>query len=264
MGDILLMEMPAFRPEYKKWKKYGYKNTKEKDNLKTILEKSSEGYCMYCYSRIRVDGKLYANLEHAIEKSNSEKLIECIPNIGLTCSVCNQIFKKCGEQKRRLSKDAVQEYEQKSKCTSEKRKQCTVACRALRALQIKYSTLPEAQIILQPMGVTGPETGEKLALQYDILKQEFQPAVNFHTYSEKEKEFIDMHIERFRLNDPVYKTRQLYDFIKNVIDNNGILPKYEYNNLIVDQFYRQLKDKSAEEILKICESIFCIIFHKFV
>ncbi len=53
---------------------------------------------MYCYTRVRVDEKLYANLEHAIEKSNSDKLIECVPNIGLSCPVCNQTFKRIGEK----------------------------------------------------------------------------------------------------------------------------------------------------------------------
>lgn len=58
---------------------------------------------MYCYTRIRIDGKFYANLEHAIEKNNSKKLVECVPNIGLACSVCNQSLKKRGENNRRLS-----------------------------------------------------------------------------------------------------------------------------------------------------------------
>ena len=66
MDNILTLEIPRFHPKYKRREKYGYKNTKEKDNLKAVLEKCSRGYCMYCYSRIRVDGKLYANLEHAI------------------------------------------------------------------------------------------------------------------------------------------------------------------------------------------------------
>lgn len=262
MENILVLEMPLFRPKYKRWKKYGYKNAKEKVNLKAILENSSEGYCMYCYSRIRVDGKLYANLEHAIEKANSDKLIECIPNIGLTCSTCNQIFKRSGEQKRKLSEEAIKEYEHKSKCTLEKRKQCTVPCKALKNLQKKYNALPEGKIILQPMGVKGNETGEELALQYDVLNMEFQPATNSHTYSEREKEFIDIHIKRFRLNDPVYRTRQLYDFIRNVIDNDGKMPEYEFNNWIVKQFYKQMEGKNQKEILKICTSIFCIVFPK--
>lgn len=262
MDNIFLLEMPMFRPKYKKWMKYGYRNAKEKENLKEILENASEGYCMYCYSRIRVDEKLFANLEHAIEKSNSEKLVECIPNIGLTCINCNQIFKKAGEQKRRLPREIVKEYECESKCTSEKRKQCTIPCRALRKLQKQYGNMPEGEIILQPMGVQGEESGEMMALQYDVLSMEFQPAVGFHTYSEKEKAFINMHIKRFRLNDPKYKTRQLYTFVRNVVDNEGRIPQYEYNNWVVEQFCKQIEDKSQEDIFKICKTIFISLFHR--
>ena len=107
MEDFLLFEMPVFQPHYKKWKKYGYINLKEKNNLKTALEESTGGYCMYCYTRVRVDEKLYANLEHAIEKSNSEKLIECVPNIGLSCPVCNQTFKRIGEKREKYPKEIL-------------------------------------------------------------------------------------------------------------------------------------------------------------
>ena len=62
MDNMLILEIPIFRPKYKKGEKYGYKNTEEKEKLKTILEDSSKSYCMYCYSRMRVDGKLNANL----------------------------------------------------------------------------------------------------------------------------------------------------------------------------------------------------------
>ena len=91
MNYNMFMELPIFHPEYKKWIKYGYKNTKEKLNLNKVLLKSSHGYCMYCYSRVLVDEKNFGNLEHAIEKANSKNLIECIPNIGMTCPKCNQV-----------------------------------------------------------------------------------------------------------------------------------------------------------------------------
>lgn len=262
MNDMLLIEMPIYRPQYKRRIKYGYKNSKEKENLYNVLEMCSEGYCMYCYTRIRVDGKRNGNLEHAIEKKNSDKLIECIPNIGLACTTCNQTFKKRGDQKRRLSENIIREFEEKSKCTLEKRKRCTVPCGALKKMQKHYNASAEGKIILQPMGVKGNETGEPLALQYDVLNMEFRPASNFHTYSEEEKIFIEMHIKHFRLNDPVYKTRQLYDFIRNVIDNNGQMPQYEYNNWVVHQFRKNMETKSSSEILKVCKSIFCIIFTK--
>ena len=44
MVDLLLLEMPVFRPHYKRWKKYGYTNLIEKNNLKDILEESTDGY----------------------------------------------------------------------------------------------------------------------------------------------------------------------------------------------------------------------------
>lgn len=262
MDNMLILEIPIFRPQYKKREKYGYKNTEEKENLKAVLENSSRSYCMYCYSRIRVDGKLNANLEHAIEKKNSDKLIECIPNIGIACPICNQAYKRKGEKKRILPQNVIQEYERKSKCTPKNRKQCRVPCFALRALQKEYNALEEGKIILQPMGIVGNDSKENLTLQYDILDMQFQPAYSFHTYSDEEKEIIDTHIKRFRLNDSKYRTRQLYDFLKIIIDSGGKIPRYEYNNLVIELFSEQLEKKTAEEILKICEKIYSIIFLK--
>ena len=120
MEDFLLIEMPAFKPEYKKWIKYGYNNPIEKNNLKDALEESTGGYCMYCYSRIRVDHKLFAHLEHAIEKNNSNKLIECIPNMGLSCAVCNQTFKRIGERKRKIPQKTIEKYEKRIPIAREK------------------------------------------------------------------------------------------------------------------------------------------------
>ncbi len=46
MEDFLMLELPTFKPKYKKWKRYGYANSVEKNNLKTVLEASTEGYCI--------------------------------------------------------------------------------------------------------------------------------------------------------------------------------------------------------------------------
>lgn len=43
---------------------------------------------------------------------------------------------------------------------------------------------------------------------------EFQPNTNLHVYSDRELTFINRHIQRFRLNDPKYKTGQLADYIR--------------------------------------------------
>lgn len=262
MEDFFILELPVLKPQYKKWKKYGYKNSTEKNNLKDALEESTGGFCMYCYTRIRVDNKLYANLEHAIEKNNSDKLIECVPNIGLSCSVCNQTFKRFGEKRRKIERNKIHRFEKSSRCSVTYRKQCTTACKALRELQKGYSSTPGAEIILQPMGIRGSDSKEMLTLQYNVMKMEFEPAENRHTYSDRELGFMKAHINRFHLNDPEFRSRQLFDFVRNVIDNNGKMPVYEYNNLIVKLFCQKLTGKSQEDILKICKKIFVIAFPK--
>lgn len=259
MENCLCLSIPVFHVKYKHWKKYGYVKAEEKENTKEALSDASNGYCMYCYSRIRVDNKWYGNLEHAIEKKNSAKLLECIPNIGMACPACNQSFKRIGERKRKVSDSVRKQFEQKSKCTAAQRKQCTVPCKALRNLQKAYSEMPEAEIILQPMGITGKQSKNPLVLQYDVLKMQFLPNTFLYTYSEEELLFINKHIKRFRLNDPKFRTQALADFVKNVIDSGGILQQYEYNNYIVQLFADKLKEKTAEEKVEICSKIYSVI-----
>lgn len=260
MEDFLYLDIPQFCVLYKRWKRYGYLKTDEKENTKEVLSEASGGHCMYCYSRIKVDNKQYGHLEHAIEKSNSEKLTECIPDIGLTCSVCNLSFKRIGERKRKIIDSVRKNFEEKSKCSKEQGKQCTVPCDALRVLQKEYSKMPDAEIILQPMGVVGEQSGEPLAVQYDVMKMEFQPNTNLHAYSKEELTFINRHIQRFHLNDPKYRTRQLAYYIKDVIDNGGILPDREYNNLIVRLFAHKLQGKTEKERVDICSKIYTVMF----
>lgn len=119
-----------------------------------------------------------------------------------------------------------------------------------------------AEIILQPMGIVGEQSGEPLALQYDIMKMEFQPNTNLHAYSDRELTFINRHIQRFRLNDPKYKTGQLADYIKNIIDSGGKLKRYECNNIIVQLFDNKLKGKTEKEKVDICSKIYPIIFRR--
>lgn len=133
-------------------------------------------------------------------------------------------------------------------------------CRALRDLQKSYSEMPEAEIILQPMGVSGKETGEALELRYDVVKMEFQPNTGYHAYSAEEIQFINRHIQRFRLNDPQYRTCQLMDYIKNMIDYGGVLPEYEYNNMVVELFAEKLKEKTEKERVDICSRIYVAMF----
>ena len=260
MEELLLIQIPQFRPEYHPDKTYGYQNKKEKANLTAVLEKSTGGYCMYCFSRIRVDQKLCANLEHASEKTQSEQLVECIPDIGIACLTCNQSWKRFGEKKRKLPREIIQYFEHQCECSADNRKQCKTPCKALRELQEIYTSQKDAQMLLQPMGIKGSDTGQDLAMQYNILTMEFEPAIDQYDYSDKELHFIDLHIKRFHLNDPKYRSKELFNFVKIVIDQGGKMPVYENNNLIAELFRKKLSGATPEEILKICENIYKITF----
>lgn len=260
MQNMLCMEIPVFHPIYKKWKTYGYKGEKERENLQEALNNATGGYCMYCYSRIKVDGKNFGQLEHAIEKNNSTLLIECIPDIGIACSKCNSSFKKTGEKTRKIDQTIIAQFEQRSRCGKGHRKQCSIPCHALRDLQKYYSEMSDAEILLQPMNVQAA-TGKFLQLQYSVLKMEFEPKEDVQNpLTDKEKQFVRLHIKRFHLNDPKYRTTQLRDFIAMVIDNEGKFPAYEYNNLVVQLFAEQLRTLQKEECLKICKKIYPILF----
>lgn len=101
-----------------------------------------------------------------------------------------------------------------------------------------------------------------LKLQYDVLQSRFQ-ASNKYEYSEREIEFIEDHIKRFRLNGEREKTKQLAAFLKDTIDHQGHYTNMEYNHYIVELFVAQLKGKTREEILKICESLYIKAVMKF-
>lgn len=107
------IEMPGFSPAYDPKTKYGYTNPHYKRNLKELLNKTSEGFCMYCYVTVAADGKLWGHLEHSIEKTNSKYLTECIPNIGWTCPVCNDIFKSIKKRNGNFLKRILQYLREK-------------------------------------------------------------------------------------------------------------------------------------------------------
>lgn len=256
MQSLLCLDIPIFKPKYKKWRRYGYTDGTEKENLKEALIATTGGYCMYCYARVQPDGKYVGHLEHAIEKKNSDQLLECIPNIGLSCPTCNLSFKRIGEKNRKISTQTVCKFEKESNCEKNQRKQCTVPCKALRQLQKFYSEMPDADILLQPMNIKSKE-GRFLQLRYNVLKMEFEPLEDdAHGITDEERKFLRAHIHRFHLNDPKYRTKQLRNFVGLVIDTEGKIPIYEYNNLVVQLFAEQLEEKTKEERVKICSAIY--------
>ncbi len=248
--NIFILDMPNFFPNYEKGIYYSYEG-KGGENLKELLTKTSKGYCMYCYSRILVDRKNYGELEHSVEKFNSNKLINCISNIAIACLKCNRSFKKKGEKKRRISKKERYDFEQSIKCDSK----CIQACEKYLELRDKIQQNDEGKIILQPYGTKNVKTDRQYLIQYDILNQKFIPSLDFD-YDKYEKEFIEQHINRFNLNDSVYRTRELFYFCQDVLEYNAIPKGGKYSNLIVDLFIDKLHKFSLEESIKICTIVY--------
>lgn len=147
--EITKLQIPIFQPAYQEDVGYGYKGIKG-TRLRELLYKTSNGYCMYCYTRILIDSKKIGELEHAIEKrhsDNSDKLEECVPNLGLACPKCNKSFKKVNDRGEIFTKKQKDSFES-AQCTKES---CNQECTAYKRLKNIY--LKKRPIILQPMGV---------------------------------------------------------------------------------------------------------------
>ncbi len=259
MEEILTLDIPKFQVEFEE-KDYRYSYGKGRENLKNALYRAGRNYCMYCYTRIKLDEREFGRFEHAIEKKISVKcLTECIPDIGIACGLCNEKYKRIGEKRRRPSEHVINRFEERAVCTEN----CRVPCEAYQELKDSYLSADDAHIILQPQGVIGKQSGEELRLQYDVLEALFVPDRK-RAYTQEEKHFICDHIDRFHLNARNEKTKQLIRFIEDTIEKDGQYTRMEPGNLIVELFVEQvLEGKSQREILKICKLIYRYSFLKF-
>ena len=245
--NIFLLSIPNFIPSYKEDTCYGY--SKYKENLLDLLKETSGGYCMYCYNRVYINGDYMCQIEHGIEKSNSTRLEDCVPNLGIACPKCNQSYKKTGEKKRKLKKESITAFE-KGTCLTFN---CKVQCNNFIALRKEY--VKYANIILQPFGVVNDETKHEYRLQYDVLKGKYLPSEE-ETYTSNERRFIEAHIKQFGLNNPKSRNREIGRYCRNVIDQNSILDEVEYNNLLVDLFRDKLRKKDINTAVHICEVVY--------
>lgn len=245
------LDIPDFRTTYEEDTEYGYTG-KERRNLEKLLREKSKNHCMYCYALLKSDRVNTGNIEHAIEKNLSEFLVDCVPNLGLACNNCNSSLKRVGERKRKeYAKSAIIKFEENLECES---KSCKRECIKYKELKEKYCDI--GKIILQPGGVKGRYSQCDYRLQYDIFHAEFIPS-NRYEYDKNDKEYIEHHINQFRLNDPDYKTRALAEFIEDTIESDGkYIKRRKRSNYIVDLFIEKLESLSQDDVLKICEKIY--------
>jgi len=251
MNSVTIIDIPSFAPQYDTNSSYGYSNL-NRNRLLELLYKTTKGYCMYCYSRIEVDSKKFGQLEHAIEKKytkQSIKLTECVPNIGLACSMCNTSFKRVGDSVNIFTDNQIKKFNNEV-CTKEK---CTKECSAYKRIKRVY--LQKRKIILQPIGVT--VKGNTYKIQYNLLTLTFEPS-NTVAYTDDERKFIEEHILKFNLNDSVYRTREILKFCEDIINGDRYLRKGKYNNYIVDLFIDKLENLDEEARIKLCSTIYMI------
>lgn len=255
-NDFLLLDIPIFSPVYDAQTEYGYKNRAGK-NLIELLRSTSKNHCMYCYALLKSDRVDTGNLEHSIEKElDKNHLTDCVPNIAIACVHCNQSLKRVGE-KERLVKilPQIKKFQDGLNCKS---KMCKRECSAYKKLKQEYCKV--SRIILQPHGVKGRVSKLDYCLQYDVKKAEFVPSTKYQ-YDEDDIDYIEHHINQFRLNDIGFKTNALVEFLEDVIEAEG---KYregkQYSNYIVDLFMEKIKSFSQKETLKLCENLYTQYF----
>lgn len=231
MEDILIM--PMFQNiKFDRTKKYGYKNSKspERQNLKDLLMNLSQGYCMYCYKKIIIDGdESYGELEHTIEKDFGIKLKECHYNIAIACRHCNNSRKKTQQEERRIDTKYM-------RCNKEncKDKPCK------KYLEIKEAYIKNMndknldKIILQPLGI------KEYKLVFDLELLEFIPFPSAE-YTKEDIEYIESHISKFKLNDPDLKTKVLKEVLDDIIYYEK-LPREDkkYDNLLGNLYVKYL------------------------
>lgn len=190
---------------------------------------------------------------HTIEKTLSDYLVECVPNLAVTCDNCNQSLKRTGEKQRKDNMAPyIEEFEKELDCQGTK---CKEFCKAYAKLRNQYCKINK--LILQPFSVQGDSSGMEYRLQYDIMSAEFIPSKRY-SYNDNDIEILEYHIKQFRLNDVDYKTRALMEFVEDTIEADGKYSKQKnrYSNYIVDLFIEKIKTYPPEKVLKICEKIY--------
>lgn len=252
---INIIEIPHFIPKYENNIVYGYdKRGKQRENLKELLLRTSNSYCMYCYRSVYVDKIDFSQIEHAIEKGKeNSKLRNCVPNLGLSCPLCNMSLKRRHEKTRLEFVKKRKEYDilQKHNC---KPSHCKKACDDYLNLVNAYHECEYGALILNPGVTVFRDSKKEAVLQYDIFRGEFQPSYKV-AYSAEEYRFIENHIAQFDLNDPDRRSDAFYNYSNDVVDGKiNCRIKGHYNNYIVDLFIDKVKNLTDEQVINICKT----------
>lgn len=246
--DVFVVDIPVFMPVYEPDKKYGW--SQYKDHLWEALNKATNGHCMYCYNTIVINREIMGHIEHSIEKVNSKRLENCVPNMGSACIICNEKYKRQQETARKLQPKFLKEFET-GEC---KKYDCKGICDKLEQLREEY--ICSGKIVIQPFEAKIKKDGHVLKLQYDLLNCKYRPSQSGEKYTTEEMEIIHNHIKLFGLNDPKRKNYEVGKYCKNVIDDDSLMIGKDYNNLIVDLFREKLQKLDITDAVKICRIVY--------
>lgn len=224
-------------------KKYYNYNTQKQ--IKGPLTEASSGYCMYCGNLVVINGKNMGQLEHSIEKKQNEIEVEylkhCKFNMSIACSICNTSLKKSGIKPVDINTDY--------KCSDK----CSNVCNEYSLNKEEY--IKKNSIIIMPEGIS--YNNKSFDIEYDLLGMSFEFKRN-ENYTEDELNFIQEHIDRFRLNSEEYMPIDLLNICIHVINYNDIPEKGMYNNVIGDifiEYLNNIKDTYDSNIIKLCELV---------
>lgn len=257
MEEIFILELPNYKVEFETNKDYKYGSDRGEENLKEVLIKSSREYCMYCYTRIIVDGKNYGQLEHTIEQSIAPVLSKCHHNISIACPTCNLSLKKKEQKKRKI------EIRDDLKCDfSCGNMPCEIYYEVANAYVLNLINKDDIKkFILKPRGIIQNDAFSKevyYKVAYDLLNFKFIPYED-ERYLPESKKYIEEHIEKFYLNDEKYRTREIVKVIEDILNLEKIPNKTRYNNLVAEIFIEKLEkiyvEYGMEKVKKICKTL---------
>lgn len=241
--------MPMISVEYKEGIKYTYKPGKGRKNLKKALLQACDGYCMYCYAKVKIDGKDYSHLEHAVEKDFSDKLCNCVPNIGLACATCNTSFKKCEQLKKEEIDNKILLSFDTEKCQDASH--CYRPCRAY--INLRGHCVDIRPMVFQPPLSDGSE--KEFGIKYNVLTGLFQPSSS----DSQIQAVVLEHIRRFNLNEKPYKTIELLKYCRDVVESNVVQrQKGRYGNRLVDVFIDYISGVSDADVIRLCQMIYAM------
>lgn len=266
MQDIFIIYMPThYKVKFESDKKYKYTEhtCKAKTNLKNALLDSSNGYCMYCYSKIVIDNKNYGHLEHTIEQSIAQSLKECRHNLSIACPTCNTSCKTAQQEQRKIEINEIFNCDTKD-CTDN-------FCDTYTIIANRYiSNMCQKnldKIILRPHPVHNSYNNITLDIIYDLLEFKFKPAYR-KEYNQIDKDYIQSHIDKFYLNDEKYYTREIKYVIEDFFELKKIPNKKRYQNLVAELFIENLEkyycdnDFNFQIIEDLCTDLYSIIIEK--